>query len=282
VFGVNRLSTRHAALVLFLSFGPALIVGLGGALAGMSRTAVRRLIPIWITLVVSAIFYFLVDVPEHQSVYIAWRASHLAFVAFTVLCAFAIQEWWARRGAARWIFSGVALVVALAALPMVLIDLYNTQDVSNRAMGPGFRWTVILNPGELQGLEWIRRNLPVNARVQAEPTVRGRDTWTYIPGFAERRMAGGLPIGMIPLAKYERASSEIAQLYSAGTAADVYQRALSSCIDYLVVGPAERRAYPKLPPLLEGTPQLFAPVFRNEEMAVYAVSGSWNQEGCAH
>ena len=165
---------------------------------------------------------------------------------------------------------------------MVLIDLYNTQDVWNRAMGPGFRWTVILSPDEVRGLEWIQQSTPKEARVQVEPTVRDRDTWAYVPAFAERRMSGGAPIGMIPLAKYEKVSGEIAQAYASPSAVEAYDRLLNLCVDYLVVGPPERSAYPALQPRLDATPQLFPPVFSNGALAIYAVSGSWNREGCPH
>ena len=174
------------------------------------------------------------------------------------------------------------IVMVVAALPMTIIDVYNSQDVFNRAQGPGFRWTVVLSPDEVKALDWIRQSTPRDARVQVEPRVRGRDTWAYVPAFAERRMSAGLPIGMIPLAKYEKASGEIAQLFQSTTAADAYAGALAHCIDYLVVGPPERRAYPALQPLLDANPQLFAPTFRNDAIGVYAVSGSWQHEGCPH
>jgi len=95
-------------------------------------------------------------------------------------------------------------------------------------------------------------------------------------------MAGGLPIGMIPLAKYEKVTADIKQLYQSPSADDAYARALNMCVDYLVVGEPERRAYPKLQPMLDARADLFAPAFRNDALNVYAVSGSWNREGCPH
>jgi hypothetical protein len=282
VFGVNRLATHGVAWSIFLNFGPVLIVaGIGIAAAIWRRTLQRFLAPL-IVIAVSAFFYFLVDVPDHQGVYVAWRASHLAFVALAPLCAYALQTAWESGGVVRTVVVATAVVVAAAALPTVVIDLYNTQDVANRAQGPGFRWTVILAPDEVKALDWIKQSTPKDARVQVEPDVRGRDTWAYVPAFAERRMAYGMPIGMIPLAKYEKATAEVKQLYQSASADEIYARALGMCIDYLVVGAPERAAYPKLQPTLDAAPQLFAPTFRNSELSVYAVSGSWNREGCRH
>jgi hypothetical protein len=138
-------------------------------------------------------------------------------------------------------------------------------------MGPGFRWTVVLTPPELEAFEWIKRSTLPDARVQIEPYVRERDAY-YVTAFAERRMGGGLPTGLIPLAKYQAVSGGIRQMYQASTAADVYARAEGLCIDYLVIGPPERAAYPALQPLVDASPHLFRPAFRNDTIAIYAVS----------
>jgi hypothetical protein len=101
--------------------------------------------------------------------------------------------------------------------------------------------------------------------------VHGRETWDYIPAFGERRMAAGLPISMIPLKKYETASARITRLYQARSGEQAYALASAECINYLVVGPPERRAYPAFQPALDGAPQYFARVFRNDSVGVYRV-----------
>jgi hypothetical protein len=279
-FGVNRLATRALRWNVLLDFGPVLIVATLGLVAAVWRRAIGSFGPIWIVLGVSGLFYFLVDVPDHDNVYVAWRASHLAFMALAALCGFALQEWWSGGSLARWTVAGVTAGLALAALPTVAIDIYNTQDVSNRAEGPGFRWTVLLSPAELETLAWIKQNTAPHALVQVEPSARRRDTWAYMPAFGERRMAAGLPIGMIPLAKYEQASGKVRQIYASESAQDAYERTMSLCINYLVVGGPERRAYPAFGPLLDRSPHVFRPVFRNDEMAVYAVGGSFSRAEC--
>src|SRR5262249_33945170 len=158
---------------------------------------------------------------------------------------------WEAGGRVRSAVALIAAAAAIAALPTVIIDLYNSQDVANRGQGPGFRWTVILSPDEGKALEWIRRSTPKDARLQVDADTGGRDTWAYMPAFAERRMAYGLPIGMIPLAKYEKATSEVKHLYQSGSADAAYQRALAMCIDYLAIGAPERTAYPTLQPMLD-------------------------------
>jgi hypothetical protein len=280
-FGVNSLATHRVWLTIFLNFGPLVIVALAGLAAIVWRGTLVRFVPILLTIVVCAAFYVLVDVPDHGGVYVAWRASHLIFMALAALCGVALQEYWAAGGWVRPTIIGLAAIVALAALPTVLIDIYNAQDVDNRSMGPGFRWTVVLTPPELEGLEWVKHETPPSSRVQIEPFSRNRDAY-YITAFGERRMSSGLPTGLIPLAKYEAASGKIKQLYLAQQGSEAHDQALALCVDYLMIGPPEREKYPQFQPLLDSSPHFFAPVFHNDALAIYAVSGSWEQPQCPH
>jgi hypothetical protein len=278
--GVNPIALRSWQMAILLSFGPVLLVALAGLFAAAVRRSLSRFVPIGVVLAVCAIFYVFVDVPDVQGVYVGWHVGKIAFVALTPLCGFALQELWSLEWRFRVPAALLVSAVALTALPTVVIDLYNTQDVWNRGRAPGFRWTVVLSPAELEGLEWIRTWTPAKARVQVEPQVRGRDTWAYIPAFAERRMAAGLPISMVPLAKYETASAPVRMLFSAKSAREAYDLAVSTCIDYVVIGPPERAAYPELQAGLDATPYLFYPAFRNEALAVYAVSPSASPARC--
>ena len=222
-------------------------------------------------IVVSFAFYFFVDLRGHQYVYVGWRAGHLLFVAFTVLTAYALQEIGsgtaARRGAAAALF----VVLALSAAPTFAIDLYNTQDIDNREQAAGFRWTLVLDRDELEALAWIRALTPQDAVVQIDPFPRDAYTWAYIPAFAERRMAAGLPISMVPLEKYEKASQEVKTVFTAGTGQAAHQRAVELGIDYLFVGQPEREANPQLEDRLGQRPDLFQPVFRNNTISIYFV-----------
>jgi hypothetical protein len=242
-----------------------------GLVAASWRGALGRFTPIVIALVTCAVFYFLVDLPDHGSVYVGWHAGHLAFIAMATLVAYGLQEWWSAGGASRGLTMTVLAVVAILALPMVVIDVYNTQDVWNRGMGPGFRMTVLLTQEEVSGLDWIKHSTRPDARVQVDPTVRGRDTWSYIPAFAERRMSYGAPISMIPTAKYEAKLPVVRALYKSTSADDASAKAAAMCVDYLVVGQPERAAYPQFQPMLDASPQLFTAMFRNSDLVVYGV-----------
>jgi len=272
ILGLNPVAATRVAWSFWLNFGPVLLVASAGLAVGVWQGRLARLVPILIALAVSTTFYFFVDVPDVQNVYAGLNIGKMMFIALAPLCAIAIEGLWSRRGWAGWTGLAVSALIAIVALPTVLIDVYNTQDIWNRRMGPGFRWTVLLSPGEIEALAWIRTSTPHDARVQIEPQVRGRDTWAYVTAFGERRMAGGVPLGMVPLAKYEAISARIkSDIYESTSAPDVHERSLELCIDDLVVGEPERTAYPAFQPLLDASPHLFKRAFRNDALAVYEV-----------
>jgi uncharacterized membrane protein len=275
--GLNRAATRGVVASLLLN-APMLVTGLTGLWIATRRNAPYADI-FGVIVGVSALYYFFVDVKDHQHVYVGFRFGHFMFIACAALVGYLLQEIARaprRMKLAASIFVGV---IALGALPTAAIDLYNTQDTSNRGRGPGFRWTLVLTPDELAALDWIRRNTPSDAIVQVEPSIHDSSradeagdaagTWAYVPAFAERRMAGGIPIGMVPLDKYQAASRRVTEIYEAGDWRTAYERAKALRVDYLMVGPPERSAYPALEPMLDSQPTYFEPVFHNGSVSIF-------------
>jgi hypothetical protein len=278
-FGVNPKSMHRIVWITFLSFGPTIIGAMAGLVLALWARTIVRFTPLWFVLGFCAVFYFLLDLPDSPNS-IGWHAAKVGLVGSTPLVAYGLQEAWRRRGLVRASLLTALATLGLAGLPTTVIDIYNNQDVWNRARGPAFRWTVLLTPGELEGLEWIKQGTFKSARVQVEPVVRERDTWAYIPAFAERRMATGLPLSMIPLAKYEAANQKIQRLYQSTSVEEVHESVLRHCIDYLVIGPPERAAYPHLEPLLDAHPQQFVSAFRNGTLTVYYVPRDRERMAC--
>jgi hypothetical protein len=266
----NPLAFTEPVWAIFLSFGPLLLLSvLGAAIAFRYRE--KALVTVAAIIVVSFGFYFFVDLRGHQYVYVGWRAGNLLFIAFTILSAYALQE--IARGTTMRRVAAIALfiVAAASAAPTFAIDLYNTQDISNREESPGgLRWTLVLDRDENEALAWIRAMSPPGAIVQIDPFPRGF-TWVYIPAFAERRMAAGLPISMVPLEKYEAASQQVKTVFTADTAVAAHQRATTLAIDYLWLGQPERQANPHLDDVLKQRPDLFQPVFHNNTISIYFV-----------
>jgi hypothetical protein len=269
-FGWNPLSGAHFWTVAPMSIGPIFLF----AVAGSAYAWKRRLPGLgpWLALsATTVVIYFYVDVRDHQDVYVGWRTGHLLFMAWAPLAGLAWMGLQALRGMARAAAGAAAAVVVLLAVPMPLIDMFNTQDVDNRAMGPGFRWTLVLSPSEWEGLTWIRDHTEPAALVQVDPLVRDPDTWAYIPAFAERRMAVGLPISMVPLRKYQEGSRATQWLFDAPDPLGAYELAARVGIDFVVLGEPERRAHEGVEARYARIPERFLPVFSNEALTVYAV-----------
>jgi hypothetical protein len=268
--GLNRYALPNLPTAMALSFGPILVAAAAGAVLAVYRRAGTLATPA-LMIAVAAFFYFYVDVIDHQHAYVGFRAGHLFFMASAPLVGFAGQELWGWR-ATRIPTGIVAGLLALGAAPTMIIDLYNTQDTSNRNQGPGFRWTEVVTRGEIEALEWIKRYTPEDALIQVEPSAHDSGTWAYMPAFGERRMTAGLPISMIPLQKYRDASARVTEVFRQEEAAKAYALAAELRLQYVWLGPVERARYPRLEQALDGAPYWFKPVFRNSEVSIYRVT----------
>jgi hypothetical protein len=216
--------------------------------------------------------------------WVGFRGGNIFFALAPALVARGFVRLWNER---RWRTAmAVVLIVVIAGFPTTVIDAYNTQDVTNlhlwrdaeRARGANvpfdpateYRWTMIVTPEEWEALTWIRSATPLAAIVQAEAIVRGRDTWSLIPTFAERRMATGNALALLARPIYAERNERVRQIYASNDPRSAWQEAKALGIDYLYVDKVERTAYPWVSKF-DVNPEYFSPVFRNAEAAVYAL-----------
>ena len=109
--------------------------------------------------------------------------------------------------------------------------------------------------------------------MQAEPTTRGRASWTHIPSFAQRRMAAGLPISLVAMPYREEASTQVRGLYGTTDAREAWTVARRLGIDYLYVDSVERAAFPAASlEKFDDHTELFVPAYRNPSVTIYAVA----------
>jgi hypothetical protein len=216
------------------------------------------------------VFYFFVDVRDHQHVYVGWRAGHLTFMVSAALIGLAFERL-AHIPRAMRTAGGIAIaLVMLASAPTVAIDAYNTQDISNRDVGAGFRWTLLLTKDEQDAFAWIERHTAPDELIQIDPAPRDPDTWAYLPAFPGRRMFGGLPISMVPLKKYEERSARIREIFDIDPI-DAHNRARRSGVRYIFIGPPERAAHPGVDDRFASQPALLPLVYRNPSISIYGV-----------
>ena len=267
-FELNRTAVRDFWRVTLLSFGPVLLVAaaampvlLRSAFArGDARASADRVGIFGALAVTCVVFYFFINVRDHQDVYVGWRVGHFMFTAATVVIGILFERL-SRRG-----WAAVA-VVGLMGLPTTAIDVYNTQDITN--LSPRGYYTLRLTPDDRQVCDWIKHNTDPTDVVQIDPVPRDFN-WAYVPAFMERRMAAGLPISMIPLAKYQEASNTIRQLYDEPPLL-AYERAVRANIDYIIVGPEERAVHPGVEERFDSIEEAMPLAFRNGTISIYRV-----------
>jgi len=83
-------------------------------------------------------------------------------------------------------------------------------------------------------------------------------------------MAIGLPISMVPLAKYRDGSAEIQKMFDESPLA-AYERAVRARVNYIVIGGPERAAHPGVEDRFNSIPNQMSLVFKNGTMSIYQV-----------
>lgn len=266
-FGLGGLARHAPLLTIGLALGPLLLPAVVGVvLPRFPPTA----IPHAVGAAIGALLLYFVRLAPDEA-WVGFRAGQILQITLTGLSAICIARMFGSGRSMR--FFGIAIVALpfVAGLPTTMIDVYNAQDTANRAMGPGFRWTVDITPEEQAAFAWIRASTPDTAVVQMEPTSRGRETWTPIPSFAERRMAAGLPISLIDDAEYHRRSELVKTLYETPDPTPARDLAVELGIEYVYIDRVERSAFRDGVAKFERSPAFFTPVYRNDEVRIYAV-----------
>jgi uncharacterized membrane protein len=128
-----------------------------------------------------------------------------------------------------------------------------------------------VSPDEQAAFEWIRRQTPKAAVVQMDPIAHGRETWSQLPTFAWRRMAAAQPISLMNVPAYGERTRAVHAMYSTASPDEAWRTARDLKIDYIFVGPAERRTTPGAIAMFERGPDFFQPVFANGGTRIFEV-----------
>jgi hypothetical protein len=264
-FGFLGASRQHPIVTLLLSLGPILVAGLAGLLPSRA-VPLTPAMPFLVLVVISLFLMYFVRLSVDQA-WVAFRAGQMLIIALAALAARFVAS--GGTGRRRTLTGAVILVCLAGGIPTTAIDEYNAQDTHNLAMGPGFPWTIVVSRQQLGAYRWIRENTAPNAIVQMDARSRERSTWSNIPSFAERRMAGGLPISLLNVPEYAERSDRIRAMYAAHNPAEAADLARNLRIDYVYVDEVERRAYPQ--GIQFANSPVFEKAFEDPPVAVYRV-----------
>ena len=269
LFGLGGYAVNRPFATLMLSLGPLLAPALFGLWSPSGLP--RRAWPAVVGTILGLLVFYLVRLSVESS-YIGFRAGQLLQLVLPGLAAMFFAQLWMRGGGWRAAAVSIATLLMVIGLPTTLIDTYNAQDIGNRQMGPGFRWTVMLTPDEQEAYRWLRTGTPREAIVQMDPIAHGRETWSQLPTFAERRMAAARPISLMNIPEYLERSRRAHRIYAERNADNAARLAGELGVNYIYIGPAEERANPAVSlAKFAGRPDLFEPVFANQTTRIYAL-----------
>ena len=269
-FGFGGLARRAPLETAALALGPLLVAAaMALVLPGLRRSALPHAVAVAVGV---GLMYFVRLVPDPA--WVGFRAGQILQLTLPGLAALWVAWILERRGVVRWLSLSFLLLLFVAGLPTTIIDLHNAQDTANRAMGPGFRWTIDVTPAQQAAFAWIKRATAPEAVVQMEVTARGRETWSLVPSFAERRMAAGQPIALLMDDANRQRVELVRTLYQTSDAREAWNIARRLGIDYVYLDRVERQHYPGGLDKFETSPHLFAPVYRNDEVLIYAVAAA--------
>lgn len=270
VFGWNRHFLRGPWRFLLYNFGPALFFA--PLAIGLAALRGRLGLVLGSVVVVAAAAFLGFDVRGHENTYVVFRAAQLVFLVLAVLLALAIDRWRSWPRPAAWGLTAALALASLAAFPTVALDWYNARDTSNVALNPGrFRWTIHLTPHEQVAAGWIQRELPENAVIQTDARARGRGTWALVPAFFRRRMGTGLALFELNPRRFDPGMNAVHEMYSMADAGQARLACLRLGIEYVYVGPVERRANREGVAKFGEHPEWFRPVFRLGEEEIFQV-----------
>ncbi len=258
---------RNAPLLtLLLGLGPVLLPALAGFIPDRRLPSQPARVALLGLAIALFLFYFVV---LSERSWVGFRAGQIMLAMLTLPLARLFARLLAGR--VRVLAPVLATAILIVGAPTTVIDTQNAADIGNRRMAPGFPWTLTVSPAQHEALRWIRTNTRREAVVQAEPMVRGRAHWSFIPTFAERRTSAGLPISLLPVPEYQERSRQVQAIFTSPDMETAHTQARRLGIDYLWVDGHEQQAYPGVSERFDAAHQFFRPVFRNAEVVIYAV-----------
>jgi hypothetical protein len=236
LYGLGGYARNRPFATLMMSLGPLVVP----AVLGMWALP-RRAWPALAGTILGLLVFYFVRLSVEGS-YIGFRAGQLLQLSLPGLAAVFFARLWTLQWKGRAAAVAVAVVLLAIGLPTTIIDTYNAQDIGNRRMGPGFRWTITLTPDEQAAYQWMRTQTPRDAIVQMDPIAHGRETWSQLPTFAGRRMAAARPISLMDIPDYAERSRRAHRIYADRNAETAVLIARDLGIDYVFIGPAEQKA----------------------------------------
>jgi hypothetical protein len=241
-FAPNWFAFRMGLVYFPLAYGPALFFAIAGLIKFCKHKEQRELWPChyMILLGIGLFFVFFIKNPTEPHFGLL-KATRIIPISLFALAAYFLQG---HLQTAR-IRKSIAILLVLA-FPSLITDNIVASDISNPS--------TYVRVSDMEAAEWIKKNLPKGAIIQAEPNYPGTENgkypkyaYSFIPIFAERRTA----IGEWKVSSQEHSKTDqvaerfhsIKRMYSTRSVKECVEILNRYGISYIYVGELERRVY---------------------------------------
>jgi hypothetical protein len=241
---VNWFPVITGPFYFIFAYGPIFLFGIAG-LYGIfkQRESSDHFVYQYILLFgISVAFVFFIKNPTEPHFGLI-KATRIIPICLLVLSAYFFQNIFRTRMLHKTI-----LVLILLALPTLFTDNFIASDISNPS--------TYVRYSDMEAAKWIKRNLPRETIIQAEPNYPGKQgdkspiyAYSFIPIFSERRTA----IGEWRVSHQEHSRGRevgqrfhsIKKMYSTASLSESTEIIKRYDIDYVYIGELERELYPE-------------------------------------
>ena len=268
---LNKFFLFNFPIIALISFGPSAFFGFMG-LISLFRKKAQNNADIVIIMGCLVIFFMITVSHENVKIFGYLKGEKILFIALLVLSGFFFQwaETWKQKTKKNVL---VALsVVSIPALLTPFVDCYQASFSDKEGVS-------YVSYEDMDACDWIKRNLPKDAVIQSEPQYPGsKYAYSLIADFAERKMVVGE--WKVAGIKHDKGNREVPEryhqikenLFKTLSLEKAYSVAIYYGINYIYIGPHERKIYPK--ETMEkwgGNNELFRKVYDKNSIKIYKV-----------
>jgi hypothetical protein len=290
---LNRVFLKNAIPILFMNLGPGFVLGTLGMITSLWIRRNLMLPNFWLVALCSALFTTVIIQNDWE---VTTKASLIILINltfFSTLFLDAFWDWAQRKKEVRSQGSGarsarvgswilvpgfwllLLTLLCLSAIPTAVLDAY----VYGWSISPAD--TKFVNAEDMRALTWIRDNLSEESIIQDMPAGYREDDrdifYSKIPSFAHRRVTLGVKLHtenfQIPEKWIASRIEKITQLFETHDLTDTVSITKQLGIQYIYVGPTERKHYPIGLNKFDNFKDLFRPVYKQGRVSIFQVLG---------
>ena len=241
-FGINWFNIFISPIYLTIEYGPILFFGIAGIIATFRKREAKGhwVYQIIILLGIAICFAFFESNPKHLP-YALLKSSRVMPICFLALTGYFFSDKLLTKNKKL-----LYIVMMLLAFPSFFTDNYSTANISKPSS--------FIRISDFEATEWIKKNLPKMAVIQAESNHPGRDgnldplySYSLIPIFSERQTAvGQWKTSEVAFSeKRKKMFFEIKKMFGTTEVTTAIRILKKYRIEYVYIGELECQLYPE-------------------------------------